>query len=91
MRLTKGLTVLPEVINFTTTFIPGPNGYLLQSITTNPGTINEAIFSYTYQKVSDAQIPSQVTVTPASREVWRYSLNDCKVMRGITVDVGPPK
>ena len=91
MRLTKGLTVLPEVINFTTTFIPGPNGYLLQSITTNPGTINEAIFSYTYQNVSDVQIPSQVTVTPASREVWRYSLTDCKVMRGVTVHVGPPK
>lgn len=91
MLLTKGEAKLPQALSFDTAFVLGSKGYLLQSITTNPATTSQAIFSYTYQDVSDVQIPLQVTVTPASREVWRFSLTDCKVMRGITVHVGPPK
>jgi hypothetical protein len=91
MRLTNGVAQLPQAVNFDTTFMPGPKGYLLQSITTYPATVSQVIFSYAYQEVSDVQIPSQVTVTPASREVWRYSLTGCKVIRGVTVHVGPPK
>jgi hypothetical protein len=91
LRLTKGASRLPQALSFKMAFISGPKGYLLQSITTNPDTTSQAIFSYTYQDVSDIQIPLQVTVTPVSHEVWRYSLTDCKVMRGVTVHVGPPK
>jgi len=65
-------------------FRPGPQGFLLGSLTMGEdGTFkpgNRMIFTYTYQVVDGFQIPAQMVVNRESHhEVWRYSLNDCKV------------
>jgi hypothetical protein len=95
MRVNSGVTQLPLPMRFTTEFVDGPNGYLLKSIqtgtTTNQNAAGDAIFAYTYQTVQGYQIPSLVTVTGPTPEVWRYALTDCKAISGIIVKVGLPK
>jgi hypothetical protein len=67
-------------------FQPGPQGFLLGSWTMGedgnfrPG--NRLIFTYTYQSVDGFQLPAQMVVNRESHhEVWRYTLNDCKVTK----------
>jgi len=82
-------------LRFATEFTNGPNGYLLQSVKTSSDIKSdskwESTFGFAYQAVQGFQLPSVVTVTGATSEIWRYSINDCKVVSGITVEVGAPK
>lgn len=79
-------------MRFTTEFMNGPNGFLLESTKTWPATSTasdgEATFAYTYQTVQGFQLPSLVTVTASTSETWYYDLTDCKAMTGITLNVG---
>lgn len=94
LRITSVVSPLPQPLRFTSEFIDGPNGYLLQSVRvgdladTSTGTQNT--FVYTYQLVSGFQLPAEVVVTHETSESWRYSLTDCKAMSGVAIHVGPP-
>lgn len=93
LRVTSGVAQQPQDLRFTTQFIKGPDGYLLASVrtgSTSGDTSGEATFAYTYQTVEGFQLPSEVTVSPAATEPWRFSLADCKVAKSVTVHVGPP-
>ena len=93
LRILSGVSRLPQPLRFETTFIPGPNGYLLQSLKTTPditATNWSATFGYTYQAVQEFQLPSIVTVKPAMPETWHYSLTDCKVVTGIPSESRSP-
>ena len=89
MRLTSGVTQLPQPMRFTTDFKPGPNGFLLASVQTgdtiDPGTSKVASFAYTYQTVQGFQLPFQVAVISATSETWHYVLADCKAAKGISI------
>jgi hypothetical protein len=96
MRLTSVVSQLPQPLQFATEFIDGPEGYLLKSVKTTSDTGSnakwESTFEYAYKDVQGFQLPSILTVTqPATPEIWRYSLNDCKAVTGIILKVGPPK
>jgi hypothetical protein len=93
LRITSGISQLPQATRFTTEFIKGPHGFLLGSVKTTDtnGPANQvAEFSYTYQDVNGFQIPSKVTVKPSTSEAWNYELTDCKVMKGVVLEVRPP-
>ncbi len=93
LRITSGISQLPQATRFTTEFIKAPHGFLLGSLKTadDGGPQNQvAEFSYTYQDVDGFQIPSKVTVKPSTSEAWNYELTDCKVMKGVVLEVGPP-
>jgi hypothetical protein len=93
LRVTSGVAQRPQDLRFTTQFIEGPDGYLLQSVrtgSTRGETNGEATFAYSYQTVEGFQLPSEVVVSPSTTEPWRFSLVDCKVVQGIKVRVGPP-
>ncbi len=93
LRVTSVVSQLPQPIRLTTDFVRGPDGFLLGSVktesTTDAAKAGEATFAFTYQNVQGFQIPSLVIVTPATAEVWRYTLTDCKAMKGIQLNVGP--
>jgi hypothetical protein len=93
-RLRSGASQLPQSLRFSTEFINGPNGFLLQTVkTTSPDNSTgqgEATFTYTYQQLDGFSLPSAVTVTPPNHEVWKFSLTDCKVNKAITIRVAPP-
>jgi hypothetical protein len=93
MRLTSGVTQLPQPMRFDTDFIMGSDGFLLASIetgnTSDSATSREATFAYTYQTVEGFQFPLQVTVKGATPETWHYSLADCKAAKSISVTVTP--
>jgi len=93
LRLTSGVSTQPQPMRFTTQFISGPHGLLLQSVKTSDttGSGAEASFSYDYQEVQGVQLPSMVHVKPATSELWEYHLSDCKVVKGIVIEVGLPK
>jgi hypothetical protein len=94
LRITSGISQLPQATRFTTEFIEGPHGFLLGSVKTadTDGPANQvAEFSYTYQDVDGFQIPFRVTVKPSTSEAWNYQLTDCKVMKGVTIKVGLPQ
>jgi hypothetical protein len=95
LRITSVVSELPQPMRASTEFTTGPNGFLLSSVrtgpTTDPAMNNEATFAFTYQTVGGFQLPSMVTVTPATTEAWHYALTDCKAMRGVVIEVGPPK
>jgi hypothetical protein len=95
MRITNVVSQLPQPLRFATEFIAGPDGYLLQSVKTSSSTNSdgnwESKFAYTYQAIQGFQLPSVVTVSGPTNETWRYTLKDCKVMTGITVEVEAPK
>jgi hypothetical protein len=79
-----------------TEFIDGPGGYLLKSVKTTSDIGSdvkwESTFGYAYKDVQGFQLPAVLAVTQqATPETWRYSLNDCKAVTGITLKVGPPK
>jgi len=95
MRLTSVVSQLPQPMRFTTEFTPGPEGFLLGSVktgSTNDTSVTlEATFTFAYQTVQGFQLPSLVTVTPATKEAWHYGLTDCKAVKGAAIKVGPPK
>ncbi|HEV2644982.1 MAG TPA: hypothetical protein VGU46_01315 [Acidobacteriaceae bacterium] len=95
LRLTSGVSQLPQSMRFTTKFGQGPNGFLLNSITTGDTTdgtaTRDASFSYMYQSVQGFELPSSVTIKPAAPEIWHYALTDCKVQTGIRIKIGLPK
>jgi len=90
LRVTSGEMKAPQPMSFTTEFESGPQGYLLSSIKTEPPP-NDAAFVYTYQSVDGFQLPSEITVTPATTGKWQYRLTDCKVVKFIKLQVGPSK
>jgi hypothetical protein len=95
LRLTSGVAELPQPFRFTTEFVNGANGFLLESLKTGAATDaasrGDASFAYTYQPVQGVLLPSQLTATQLSTaEAWRYDLTDCKVVKGIVIKVGPP-
>jgi len=95
MRISNVVSELPQPLHFTTNFVSGPNGFLLQSVKTGAGTRDldkwDANFTYTFQGVQGIQLPEGVTVTQfATGEKWAYSLADCKAMTGVKVEVRAP-
>jgi TonB family protein len=95
MRISSAISELPQPLHFTTNFVDGPNGFLLQSVKTGGGTSDldkwGAGFTYTFQGVQGFQIPEGVTVTQfATGEKWAYSLADCKATTGVKVEVQAP-
>jgi hypothetical protein len=97
MRVTGGVSQLPQPMRFTTEFASGPDGFVLASVktgTTADAKGNaEATFAYTYQTVQGFQLPLQVSVTAAAapKVVWRYTLNDCTAFTGVVISNGPSK
>jgi|GEM_PF-1573040 len=95
MRLTSGVSQLPQPMRFTTEFSQGSDGFLLSSVktgdTTDAAATKDATFTYTYQPVRGFQLPATVTIKPAVPETWHYSLTDCKAMTGVTIKVALPK
>jgi hypothetical protein len=94
LRLASAISQLPQPMRFSTEFSAGPNGLLLETITTGSTTdatsAGEATFTFTYQTVQGFQLPSLIGVAPATKETWHYALTDCKVMKGVVLEVGPP-
>jgi hypothetical protein len=91
LRVTSGVAQQPQDLRFTTQFIKGPDGYLLESVrtgSTSGDTSGDATFAFTYQTVEGFQLPSEVVVSPSTTEPWRFSLADCKVAKSATVHVG---
>jgi hypothetical protein len=95
MRVTSGVTQLPQPMRFATEFTIGPDGFLLGSVktgdTTDTAINKEATFDFTYETVQGFQLPSRVTVRPSTSEAWHYALTDCKAMRGTIIKTGLPK
>ncbi len=85
MRLqSSSLNAGPQSNHFETSFGPGPQGYLLTSLTKGEdGSFkrgNRLIYTYTYQTVDGVELPEHVAVVRESHhEVWRYTLSDCSV------------
>lgn len=70
--------------HFETSFVPGPQGFLLASWALdedgNPAPGNRLIFTYTYQTVDGIQVPEHVVINRQSHhEMWRYALSGCIV------------
>jgi hypothetical protein len=96
MRIVSVISERPQPQHFVTEFTSGPNGYLLQSVKTGSGvdaqTSWDAIFAYRYQEIQGFQIPVEVAVTQvATGEKWEYSVDGCKVVSGIVVNVQAPE
>ncbi|MGA3372610.1 MAG: hypothetical protein ABSC48_12695 [Terracidiphilus sp.] len=95
LRITNVVSQLPQPLRFATEFITGPDGYLLQSVKTSSTIGSEgdwdAKFAYTYKAVQQFQLPSTITVTQPTNEAWRYTLSDCKLVTGISLEVEAPK
>jgi hypothetical protein len=52
----------------------------------------ESSFGYAYQTVQGFQLSFVgIGTQQATSETWRYSLNECKAITGVTVKVGAPK
>lgn len=94
LRLTSAVSQLPQPMRFSTEFTSGPAGFLLETIktqsTTDTASIGEATFTFTYQGVRGFHLPSAVAIVPTSKESWHYTLNDCKVVSGVVIEVSPP-
>jgi hypothetical protein len=93
-RLTQARSLLPQPLRFSTRFINGPNGYLLESVATGDPTTAEGTgdnrFSYEFQAVQGIELPAKISVKPANSELWHFALTDCKVNTGITIKLNPP-
>lgn len=94
MRVTGGVTELPQPMHFSTEFAKGPDGFVLSSIKTGATTDMTAKYDasalFTYQTVQGIQIPASISVIPSTPETWDYALTDCKVNKGVVIHVGPP-
>jgi hypothetical protein len=80
---------LPQPLRFATEFTNGPNGYLLQSVKTSSDIKSdskwESTFGFAYQLFKASSFPPSSQSLEPRRRSWRYSINDCKVVSGITV------
>ena len=84
MRLQSATLKAPQPDRFNTSFSSGPQGFLLDSWTTqedgNSSPGHRLIFTYTYQTAGGVQLPDYVAINRESHhEVWRYRLRDCAV------------
>ena len=84
MRLQRAAMKANQSDHIETSFTPGPQGFLLTTLTMGengnfePG--NRLIYTYTYQTVNGVELPEHVAVIRESHhEVWRYRLSDCIV------------
>jgi hypothetical protein len=95
LRITSGVMQAPDSIRFTTEFIPGPEGFRLSFVRTEPNAGNDSMgvvsFAFTYQTVDGHQLPAEITVLPSTTGKWHYRLNDCKVVKFVKVNVQSPK
>ena len=94
LRITGGISQLPQLRRFTTHFIDGPQGFLLESVTTGPGAgppDADTTFDFTYQAMQDFQIPSSVSVSQSSTKPWHFALTHCRVFTPAKSKVRPPK
>jgi hypothetical protein len=92
LRVTSGVVEPPQDARFVSKLEPGPDGLLLKSasINTISGSNGTNAFAYTYQTVDGIQLPSEVTVSPATTEPFHFALTSCKVVKFVTVHVAPP-
>ena len=84
MRLQSAAVKANPSDHFETSFISGPQGFVLTSWTMGEDENFEKghrlIFTYTYQTVGGMQLPERVAVVRESHhEVWRYRLSGCTV------------
>lgn len=84
MRLQSASLKAPQSDQFETSFTPGPQGFLLSSLTMGEDGNSEMghrlIYSFTYQTVNGVELPEHVVLIRESHhEVWRYTLSDCSV------------
>jgi hypothetical protein len=83
MRLQRGAMKADQSDHIETSFMSGPQGFLLTSFTMGEGKFesgNRLIFTYTYQTVDGVELPEHVAVIRESHhEVWRYTLSGCSV------------
>ena len=84
MRLQSAALKAPQSEHFETSFVSGPQGFLLTAWTMSEDGNSERghrlIFTYTYQTVDGVKLPEHVAVFRESHhEVWRYTLSDCSV------------
>ena len=93
LRVTGGIVGPPQDIRFASKLEPGPDGLLLESASTGPasGPQRTNAYSYTYQAVDGIQLPSEVTVSPATTEPFHFVLTDCKIARIANTQVAPPQ
>jgi hypothetical protein len=93
LRVTSGVTQLPEPLRFSTDYEAGPQGFVLASVkigqTTDTSAGGESTFAYSYQSVDGIQIPDMVTITPATTVKWQYRLTDCKASKFVKVQMLP--
>ena len=94
-RIASVTSELPQALHFITEFTNGPDGYLLQSVKTGSSNDSQtgwnAIFAYHYQRIQGFQLPVEMAVTQvATGEKWEYSLDGCKVAKGVVLNVQPP-
>jgi hypothetical protein len=87
MRLQSATLKAPQPDHFETSFVLGPQGFLLTSWTMGedgtPAPGHRLIFTYTYQTVDGFQLPEHVAIIRESHhEVWRYRLSGCGVKTG---------
>jgi hypothetical protein len=91
LSIASGSVLRPQAYQFKTEFTSGPDGYLLQSISTGSSPSELATFNYTYQTLQGIQLPLEITVMPARSDPWRYALSGCKAVKGIVIKSGLPK
>jgi hypothetical protein len=84
MRVQSATLKGPQSTAFGASFVPGPQGFLLNSISrfedgySTPG--HRLSFAYTYQTVEGIQLPEEVVVVRESHhELWQYKLVGCTV------------
>jgi hypothetical protein len=84
MRMQRGGMKANPSDQILTSFEPGPQGFLLTSLTMGedgnlkPG--NRLIYSFTYQGVDGVELPQHaVVIRESHNEVWEYTLSGCNV------------
>lgn len=83
LRIASGVSQLPQAMRFTTHFIDGPHGFVLESVTTGPAAgppDSDTTFDFTYPSMQDLQIPSSVSVSQSSTSPWHFALTHCKAV-----------
>jgi hypothetical protein len=94
LRIISGVTQLPQPTRFTTHFVDGPHGYLLESVTSGPpagSPDSDTTFDFTYQTLGDFQIPSSMSVSQSSTKPWHFALTHCNVVTSAKSKVRPPQ
>lgn len=91
LRITSGVVEPPQDARFISTLEPGPNGLLLKSVSINAisGPNGANAFAYSYQTVNGVQLPSEVTVSPATTKPFQFTLTGCKVVKFAKTPAAP--